>query len=156
MLDVGCGNGNLLFEVLKRKKITTAGIDLSEKMIQEAKIRLDGEVDLKCGDSEHLPWKNNSFDIVTCTLSFHHYPDPRAVLNELRRVLTPGGKVIIADPWEPTPLRQIANLIIPLLKNGDVKIYSKSEMKDLLEECGFTLISWELGASAFILVATAI
>jgi ubiquinone/menaquinone biosynthesis C-methylase UbiE len=157
VLDVGCGTGNFLFELFKRKKVALAGIDISEKMLNVAKKRLGKEADLRNGDSERLPWKNNSFDIVTCTDSFHHYPNPKAVLNEMRRVLNPGGKVIIADPWAPPPFRQIANLfLIPLSKNGDVRLYSKSEMKKLLEECGFTLISWEkIDVFAFLLVATA-
>jgi ubiquinone/menaquinone biosynthesis C-methylase UbiE len=154
VLDVGCGNGNFLIEVLKRKKVAVAGIDLSEKMIDEAKIRLGSEADLRNGDSEHMPWKNSSFDVVTCTLSFHHYPNPGAVLKEMRRVLNPGGKVIIADPWRPTPLRQIANIVLPLRKTGDIRFYSKPEIQKLLEQSGFKLISWEQAKSAFILVAT--
>jgi ubiquinone/menaquinone biosynthesis C-methylase UbiE len=143
VLDVGCGTGNLLFEVLKRKKVSTAGIDLSEKMIDVAKMRLGEEADLRSGDSEHLPWKSESFDMVTCTLSFHHYPNPEAVLDEMKRVLNPGGKVIIADPWAPSPFRQIANLLIPLGNSGTVRFYSESEMRNMLEKCGFTLITWE-------------
>lgn len=157
VLDVGCGTGNLLSEILKRKKVGIAGIDISEKMLEIAKKRLGEETDLRNGDSEHLPWKNNSFDMVICTDSFHHYPDPKAVLNEIRRVLNTGGKVIIADPWAPTPFRQIANLILPFNKGGDVRLYSESEMKNLLEEHGFKLVCWEkIGIQAFVLAATAI
>jgi hypothetical protein len=65
-----------------------------------------------------------------------------------------GGKVIIADPWRPTPLRQIANIVLPLRKTGDVRFYSKPEMQKMLEQSGFKLISWEQVESAFILVAT--
>ncbi len=155
VLDIGCGTGNVLFELLKRKKIALAGIDISEKMLNIAKERLGDEVDLMNGDSEHLPWKNHTFDMVICTDSFHHYPDPKAVLGEMRRVLNPGGKLIIADPWAPSPIRQIINLIMPLGKGGDVRIYSIPEMKDLMEKCGFTLISQERkGISAFVMVAT--
>ena len=157
LLDVGCGTGGLLFEALKIKKVAVAGIDISEKMLEIAKNRLGEEADLRNGDSEHLPWKNNSFDMVICTDSFHHYPNPGAVLKEIRRVISPGGKIIIADPWAPAPFRQMANLILPLRKGGDVKLYSEQEMKKLLEENGFTLVSCEkIGIKAFVLVATAV
>lgn len=157
VLDVGCGTGSLLSEILKIKKVMIAGIDISEKMLEIAKDRLGDEADLRNGDSEHLPWKNNSFDMVICTDSFHHYPNPKAVLKEIRRVTGPGGKIIIADPWAPTPFRQMANLILPLRKGGDVRLYSEPEMKNLLEESGFKLVSWEkIGIQAYILVATAV
>lgn len=161
VLDVGCGTGNLLSEVLKRKKVAVAGIDISEGMIEVARKRLGESADLRVGDSERLPWENGSFDIVTCTESFHHYPNPKAVLLEMKRVLKPRGKIIIADPWAPTPVRQIGNFLIPIMKiipqlnSGDVRIYSERDMKSMLEECGFTLICWErIGVAAFLLTAT--
>jgi ubiquinone/menaquinone biosynthesis C-methylase UbiE len=79
VLDIGCGTGNLLAEVAKRENVSVAGIDLSEKMLNIAKQRLGENTDLKNGDSEHLPWSDGSFDMVICTDSFHHYPNPRAV-----------------------------------------------------------------------------
>lgn len=154
VLDVGCGTGSLLSEVMKRKKVAVAGLDISDKMLGIAKKRLGENADLRNGDSEHLPWKGNSFDIVTCTDSFHHYPNPAAVLKEMRRVLKLDGKVIIADPWAPSPFRQVGNLLAPLGREGDVRVYSMQEMKKLLEESGLALISWErAGISAFVLVA---
>ncbi|HWQ18651.1 MAG TPA: methyltransferase domain-containing protein [Methanotrichaceae archaeon] len=97
------------------------------------------------GDSEHLPWRDESFDIVTCIASFHHYPNPQRVLMEMRRVLRPGGNVIIADPWAPEPLRFLANLIIktPFNKGGDLRVYSQREMQELLEKSGLTSIKWD-------------
>ncbi|MFR7358928.1 MAG: class I SAM-dependent methyltransferase [Dorea longicatena] len=44
------------------------------------------------GDSENLPFENESFDVVICTNSFHHYPNPHAFMNEASRVLKNGGK----------------------------------------------------------------
>ncbi|HMK45282.1 MAG TPA: methyltransferase domain-containing protein [Methanocella sp.] len=155
VLDVGCGTGNLLAEISKRKQVSIAGIDLSENMIAMAKKRLGETSDVRNGDSEHLPWKDNLFDIVTCTDSFHHYPNPVAVLKEMRRVMRPSGKLVIADPWAPTPFRQIANILLPFRKSGDVKLYSEQEIKRLLTNSGFTIVSWEkIGISAFVLVAT--
>jgi ubiquinone/menaquinone biosynthesis C-methylase UbiE len=155
LLDIGCGTGNFLFDVQKIKKISVAGIDISEKMLEQASKRLGESANLKHGDSEHLPWESNSFDIVTCFFSFHHYPNPNAVLKEMRRVLNSGGKVIIADPWAPPPFRQIINFFNPFYKTGEVRIYSKSEMRNLVESADMAIISWKrVGTSAFLLFAT--
>lgn len=79
---------------------------------------------------------------MTCTNSFHHFPDPDRVLLEMERVLKPGGTVIIADVWLPPGLRQIANLLLPLSSEGDVHIYSAKETLTLTKKAGFTNAAW--------------
>ena len=83
ILDIGCGTGALLKMVReKRKDARLSGVDLSEKMIQVAKAKLGKMADLRVSDSENLPFPNGAFDLVMCTYSFHHYPNPGAVLSE--------------------------------------------------------------------------
>jgi ubiquinone/menaquinone biosynthesis C-methylase UbiE len=48
-------------------------------------------------DSEHLPFADASFDVITCSNSFHHYPHQEAVVCEMRRVLRPGGRLMLID-----------------------------------------------------------
>src|SRR5262249_20964317 len=114
VLDVGCGNGSFL-ELLQsqqseRANRMLAGADLSPEMVKCARQRLGDAVDLRQADSEHLPWNADTFDCLTCNYSFHHYPNPGAVLLEMRRVLKPGGHVVLSDPWFPRPLAWLANL----------------------------------------------
>lgn len=146
LLDVGCGNGIFLSMVLKKFGVKVSGIDISPGMIERSKELLGDRADLRVGDSEHLPWEDGSFDIVTCIASFHHYPSPEPVLREMRRVLRSGGSVMIADPWAPEPLRFFANLIIRSRFNrgGDVRVYSREEMEELLEKCGFDSVKWRV------------
>jgi len=157
LLDVGCGTGNFLWEVSKaRPNVNLCGLDISEKMLAIARKRLGGKADLRTGDSEHLPWEGNSFDVITCTDSFHHYPNPKAVLLELRRVLKQRGKVIIADPWAPFILRQIGNFLILFSRSGDTRLYSKWEMERLMADSGFALTSWQrVGWISCLVVGTA-
>lgn len=146
LLDVGCGTGTFLSIVSKRFDVKVSGIDISPGMIEKSREMLGGGADLRVGDSEHLPWNDKSFDVVTCIASFHHYPNPEPVLMEMKRVLKPGGRVIIADPWAPNPWRFFANLIIRtrLNRGGDVKVYSREEMHELLEKCGLTCVKWKV------------
>ena len=81
VLDLGCGTGALTAQVLEqdpRRQVT--GLDLSEQMLAQARARLGDRVKLIQGDSECLPFPDGSFDVVYCCDSFHHYPDPAAVL----------------------------------------------------------------------------
>jgi ubiquinone/menaquinone biosynthesis C-methylase UbiE len=154
LLDVGCGTGNLLKLISTRYDVQISGADLTPKMLNIARIKLGDKADLKVGDSEELPFDNDKFDMVICTDSFHHYPHPEKVLAEIRRVLQQDGMLLIADPYTPTPLRQLVNLYFKLSRSGDVKIYPKSDIRKLLEEAGFISIEYEhAGTNAFIATA---
>ncbi len=91
-LDLGCGTGEML-KLIFQKDADKAlyGIDLSEKMLSVAKSKLPDQVKLLLGDSESLPFPDNTFDVMFCNDSFHHYPAPMNVLREVHRVLKPGG-----------------------------------------------------------------
>ena len=142
-LDLGCGTGEMmkmLLQVDDQRELY--GIDLSEKMLSVAESKLSGKVRLVLGDSEHLPFADNFFDVVYCNDSFHHYPVPENVIGEVQRVLKPGGTFLIGDCWQPLVGRAIMNFYMRHSKEGDVKIYSKEEMVSLLSQC-FHDISWE-------------
>lgn len=100
MLDVACGPGLLAAAFAPHVRQAT-GIDLTPAMLDQAR-RLQHEQQLANvswvqGDVTALPWSEASFDIVTCRFAFHHFPNPLAVLNEMRRVCRPGGRVLVAD-----------------------------------------------------------
>lgn len=156
-LDVGCGTGNLLAAIAETEEgVGLSGIDISPGMIAVAKRKLDGLADLRVGDSEKLPWADGTFDVVVTTDSFHHYPRPIGVLAEIKRVLRPNGLLIVADPWWPTPVRQLVNLSLPFLRYGDVRVYSEKAIRRILVHSGFDAIRWErVGQSGYILTALA-
>ncbi len=155
VLDIGCGTGALLRMIQdKRKDARLFGVDLSEQMIQMAKAKLGERADLKVSDSEKLPFSNEAFDLVMCTFSFHHYPNPGTALQEMRRVLAPSGRLILADPSPPIPLRQLMNFLRVFTKDGTVKIYSKKEMMALVEAAGLEVAKWgKLNWHSYLLVA---
>jgi ubiquinone/menaquinone biosynthesis C-methylase UbiE len=152
LLDVGCGTGNLLSLIYNKYEVQLSGVDLSPNMLDIALDKLGEKADLRWGDSENLPFEDGSFDMVTCTDSFHHYPHPENVLSEIKRVLNPKGTLLIADPWAPTPFRQLANIYMRFSKGGNVKLYSNIEIHKLLNNTGFKNIEWEQisGKNAFI------
>lgn len=155
LLDVGCGTGEIL-RALVGKNARLAGIDLAPEMIRVALEKLGERADLRLADSESLPWTDHSFEIVLCADSFHHYPHPERVLAEMKRVLVPGGRLILADVFLPAPVRPLVNLVLPLGREGDVRVYSKRGLRTHLELAGFSLVSWErVARTAMILEARA-
>ncbi|HML36526.1 MAG TPA: methyltransferase domain-containing protein [Bacillota bacterium] len=152
ILDVGCGPGILLSGASTGSRLY--GIDLSANMIDEARKKLGDRAELAVGDAEKLPWREELFDTVLCTFSFHHYPNPDGVLSEMRRVLKTGGRLILADPWLPSPFLQLLNLIIRYSRDGDIHEYSKKEIETLLRSNGFQISTYRHPApDSFLLTA---
>ena len=144
VLDLGCGNGNVICLLKKHVNARYYGLDLSEKMIEEAGKRLGGDVELTVGDAEKLPYEDNSFDVVICNASFHHYPSPEKAVNEIRRVLKPGGTLILGDPTAPFRLLvKILNWGMKFSNSGDARIWHKSEIIKLFRQNGFRVEKWK-------------
>lgn len=122
-------------------------------MIAVASERLP-KAELCVGDAEKLPWDDNTFDVVNCTDSFHHYPDPLNVLRGIRRVLKPDGRLIIADPFYPALQRFLINAFAQFGDGGDFRVYSKETITELLKQAGFYKIHFSaLDCKAFIVTA---
>ena len=94
ILDAGCGSGPL-FAALRERGAIVTGIDSSTKMLELARRRLGAGAALHLADlGSPLPFAGSSFDDVIASLVLHYLEDWTAPLAELRRVLTPGGRLI--------------------------------------------------------------
>ncbi len=154
LLDLGCGTGALGELVLSRlpgARLTC--VDLSPRMVGAARMRLGDRADVLLCDAERLPFRDGSFGAAWCNDSFHHYPDPERAAFQAWRVLAPGGTFIIGDAWQPAPARAIMNAWMPHSKEGDVRIYSETELRRIFGTW-FSDVSWRrVGQTACIAVA---
>jgi len=106
VLEVAVGTGRNLPGYPAEVALT--GIELSPAMLAIARQRaadLGREADLRDGDAERLPFDDASFDTVLCALSLCTIPSPVAAVGEMRRVLRPGGRLLLLDhigsTWPP-------------------------------------------------------
>jgi ubiquinone/menaquinone biosynthesis C-methylase UbiE len=106
VLEVAIGTGRNLLHYPADATIT--GIELSPGMLDIARTRavdLGRDVDLREGDAEQLPFADASFDTVVCALSLCTIPDPATAIGEMKRVLVPGGRLLLLDhigsTWPP-------------------------------------------------------
>lgn len=144
VLDLGCGNGNVLEKIMETSNAKLFGLDLSLKMIESARKKLADTVELKVGDAEKLPYTENQFDVVICNASFHHYPNPERVLSEIKRVLKRGGILVLGDPTAPFKwYLKILNWGLKWSNSGDFRIYGEKEITTLLSKNGFEVSEWK-------------
>lgn len=141
LLDAGCGPApmiSLLAEKYPDKHFT--GIDLTPKMIEVAKSKNLKNAEFVVGDCEKLPFADASFDVVICSQSFYHYPNPQDFFCSVERVLRPGGRLILRDNTGNGVMVWFCNHVeLPLANlfhHGDVRVYSIDEVKDMCRKAG--------------------
>ena len=144
LLDVGCGTG-FLIELLKNQKDAQYyGLDLSPEMIKVAKSKFSEGVNLVEGSADNLPYPDNTFDIVCCVQSFHHYPYPEKAMEEAYRVLKSDGLYILSDTGCSGIAKHFDNFIFRhFMKSGDYAAYSKKDIAILMKNTGFSVVSSE-------------
>ena len=141
LLDCGCGTGpmiSLLHEKDSSKNYT--GLDLTPKMIEVAKAKNLSGVNWVVGDCENLPFEENSFDVIICSNSFHHYPNPQKFFDSASRVLRPEGNLVLQDYSAPGFIRWLMNHaempLANLCGHGDVKVSSLKEVRAFCDNAG--------------------
>ena len=114
MLDLGTGPGHIPLLVCARiPGASVVGIDLSRHMLAHAERHrlaspFAARVEFRVADAKGLDFEDASFDTVFSNTILHHIPDPRPFLAEARRVLKPGGVLLVRDLYRPpTPERAL-------------------------------------------------
>ena len=140
LLDVGCGTGYLLELLAAEKPARYCGLDLSPEMIKMAEKKQIPGAEYTVGSSESLPFEKESFDAVTCSQSFHHYPHPQKAMAEAFRVLKPGGLYILSDTGVGGVGAWIDNhILFRLATSGDCHTTNRRGIEKMMEEAGFSI-----------------
>jgi ubiquinone/menaquinone biosynthesis C-methylase UbiE len=117
LLDVGCGSG-IFSNMANGKGAEVTGIDASDKLIEEAKLR-NPNISFLTGEMEELPFEDELFDIVCGFNSFQYAADTKNALSEAKRVLKSGGKLVAMiwgnkeDCEAATYLKAVGSLLPP-------------------------------------------
>lgn len=153
VLDVGCGAGHH-FHLYEEKSLDFIGIDPDKNFTSEK---------ILFGFAETLPFEDNHFDCVVCVDVMEHVHDPEKSIGEIRRVLKPGGRLILTVPNEKFPFvydpinwslgKFGMKIPIGLWAWGHKRLYDEERIKGLIEENGFRINHYE-GRSRFLVAAS--
>ena len=137
VLDVATGTADLAIAIAKAGVGAVTGVDISEKMLAIGRIKtagqdISGSIALQVADAAALPFADNTFDAVTVAFGVRNFEDLRAGLTEMKRVLRPGGTLLILEFSHPAtfPMKQLygfySRRIIPAigqLVSGNAEAY---------------------------------
>ena len=151
MLDVATGGGRtaLAFASIVRRVVA---YDLTEPMLSaRAHVRARGAaMEFVAGDAAALPFRDESFDVVTCRTAAHHFSDVAAAVRQIHRVLRPGGSLLLQDILGHDDAEASA-FLLEVEKRRDpshVRSYRAAEWKAFLRAVGLTVIEdsviWKL------------
>lgn len=139
VLDVACGTGIITYEYAKLVNHVT-GIDLTPAMIEQAKILQKEKklynVDWRIGDVSILPFNDNSFSLVVTRYSFHHLHDPKVVLEQMKRVCKPGGKILVVDVTPDPDKKTAYNYVEKLRDPSHTEALTIEELRQMMESIG--------------------
>lgn len=135
ILDIATGTADLAILLTKTKASKIIGLDISEGMLEVGrkkikKLHLENTIDLNLGDSENMPFANNSFDAITVAFGVRNFENLEKGLSEILRVLKPGGTLAVLETSIPTrsPFKQgyhfYSKTILPLIG----RLFSKDKV----------------------------
>ena len=151
VLDVACGTGILLKQLLAQvPSVEAYGMDASADMLVQARVALKGQLHVhlehaQIGKAEaaNLPYAHETFDLITCTNALHDMPEPVALLAGLRRLLAPGGQLVMEDfaPREPRFFWAAFEWLLQRIEGNSVHAYTLAEAHELCQEAGLHVAS---------------
>lgn len=116
IVDIATGTGDFALEALALNPKRITGIDISAKMLEVGRKKMkrkkvDNIVEMKLGDSENLPLKDNEVDAITVSFGVRNFENLEKGLSEMLRILKPGAKSVIIEFSKPEkfPIKQLYN-----------------------------------------------
>jgi ubiquinone/menaquinone biosynthesis C-methylase UbiE len=157
VLEVAPGPGYFAIELAKLGDYKITGLDISKTFVEIARANAaeaNVVVDFQRGNASDMPFPSESFDYLVCTAAFKNFTEPKRALEEMHRVLRPGGKALIIDLRSDASEDSISQAIKAMkvgVVNGIVtkltfrfmllkRAYSRSAFEKLVSQTGFNEI----------------
>jgi ubiquinone/menaquinone biosynthesis C-methylase UbiE len=114
VLEVAPGPGFLAIELARDPRYRVTGLDISRTFVDIARknaAEAGVAVDVRHGNASEMPFAENSFDLLVCRAAFKNFSEPQKAIDEMRRVLRPGGTGVIIDLRRDVPVTEIKRYV---------------------------------------------
>jgi ubiquinone/menaquinone biosynthesis C-methylase UbiE len=138
ILDIGCGTGRLLRGAEQRfPGASLEGVDAAAGMVAQAKASIGPaeRINFQQATAERLPFPDAQFDLVLSTMTFHHWADQRQGIAEIKRVMTPGGRWVLADLIRMGLFRYVGRLF------GWTRFPERDQLEAMLAGSGLRVVA---------------
>ncbi|MCW3086020.1 MAG: Demethylmenaquinone methyltransferase [Bacteroidetes bacterium] len=132
ILDIATGTGDFAIEAMKLNPDKIVGVDISEGMLKLGvekvnKLGLSNKIELKLGDSESLPFSDNSFDAITVGFGVRNFENLDKGISDIYRVLTKNGALVVLEFSKPRkfPIKQLYKFYSRFITPAIGKLFSK-------------------------------
>jgi ubiquinone/menaquinone biosynthesis C-methylase UbiE len=144
VLDIATGGGHVA-NALASKVGKVVALDLTDKILTAAKSFIQANnhtnVEFVKGDAEQLPFQDESFDLITCRIAAHHFPNPASFVNEVFRTLKKNGTFLFIDNVAPEKdeLDLFYNKVEKARDYSHFRAWKKTEWIQMFEEVKFEI-----------------
>lgn len=147
VIDVGCGEGRHIIDVAIRYSVTAIGIDLCEKDLRSARKKMQDcaifspatRADFIQVDARILPFEDNSIDKIICSEVLEHIPAYTQVLQDMVRVLKPGGRLVVSVPrYWPEKICWWLSRAYHEVEGGHIRIFNAQQLQTEITQLGLT------------------
>lgn len=137
-LEIGIGSGRVSFQLIQKTKLSFVGIDLSKEMLKLAERKMTPyrkKSSLLLGDAEHLPFQDNTFNLVISVSTLHYLRSPKRALEEISRVLKRKGVFVYGDVgMHEMDKTGFMDKLEKTISPAHGRYYKPSEMHKLIEK----------------------
>ncbi len=146
VLEVAPGPGYFAIELAKLGDFQITGLDISETFVEIARANAAKEnvsVDFRRGNASAMPFANDSFDYLHCCAAFKNFTEPVRALQEMHRVLKPGGRALIIDLRRDAPMDSIKQAVTAMHLGAVNAVITKLTFRFMLLKRAYTKSEFE-------------
>lgn len=146
VLEVAPGPGYYAIELARLGNHKITGLDISKTFVEIARgnaAKAGVRIDFERGNASNMPFPADTFDFIVCCAAFKNFTEPERALEEMYRVLKPGGKALIVDLRKDTPMETINQAVNTMNVNAVNRVITKLTFRFMLLKRAYTRSGFE-------------